>query len=409
MADVRMREPFRGQGVIRFEIPDDALAADHRARVLWRVVETLDLSRFTEGQRAVDGHAGRPVTSTRMLLTLWLYAISIGVGSAREIARRTRSDDAFRWIVGDESVSHATLSRFRIGYGEALDRLFTDVLGVLLHKSLLTLDLVAQDGTRVRANASAPSFRREASLEACREQAALHMKAVLAELDDPEPTPGEKAARVAAARDYERRVEEAIAVVKELRSQGKDEARASTTDADARVMKMADGGYRPGYNIQMATAGSALGGPRTVVGVNVTNIGSDMGSIMPMLEQIERRTGELPSVLLADANHAKHDCIRACAERGIEALIAVPARSENAGANADRGLAVEAWRERMRTDEAKETYRARAGLCELSNAHLKQHQRVAQVLVRGIEKVMCIALLAALSQNILQHAANLLS
>lgn len=394
---------------MRFEIPDDALPADHRARLLWRVVEMLDLAHFTEDAKAVDGHAGRPVTSTRMLLTLWLYAISVGIGSAREIERRTRSDDAFRWIVGGESVSHAKLSRFRVGHGDALDQLFTDVLGVLLHKGLLTLDLVAQDGTRVRASASAPSFRREASLEACREQAALHMKTVLTELEDPEATPGEKAARLAAARDYQRRVDEAIAVVQELREQGKAEPRASTTDADARVMKMADGGYRPGYNVQMATAGSPLGGPRTIVGVNVTNVGSDMGSIAPMIEQIERRTGELPNVLLADANHAKHDCIRACEERGVLALIAVPARSEKPGANADHAPAVEAWRERMRTPEAKETYRARAGLCELSNAHLKQHHRVAQVLVRGLEKVTCVALLAALSQNLVQHAANLLS
>lgn len=409
MSDVRMREPFRGQGVMRFEIPDDVLAADHRARLVWRVVETLDLARFTDGAKAVDGHAGRPVTSTRMLLTLWLYALSVGVGSAREIERRTQSDDAFRWVVGDESVSHATLSRFRIGHRDALDQLFTDVLGALLHKGLLSLDVVAQDGTRIRASASAPSFRREASLEACREQAALHVKAVLAEVDDPEPTAGEKAARLAAAVDYQRRVDEAIAVVKDLRAQGKDEPRASTTDAEARVMKMADGGYRPGYNIQMATAGSALGGPRTVVGVNVTNVGSDMGSIAPMLDQIERRTGLLPIVVLADANHAKHACIRACAERGVEALIAVPARSENAGPNADHDPAVVAWRERMETDEAREAYRARAGLCELSNAHLKQHHGFLQVLVRGIEKVTCVALLAALAQNVLQHAAKLLA
>jgi len=409
MAEVRTREPFRGQGVMRFEIPDDVLAADHRARLVWHVVETLDLSRFTEGAKAIDGHAGRPVTSARMLLTLWVYAISVGIGSAREIARRTRGEDAFRWIVGDESVSHATLSRFRIGHGEALDRLFTDVLGVLLHKGLLSLEIVAQDGTRIRASASAPSFRRKASLDECREQAALHVKAVLAEADDPEPTPGEKAARLAAARDYQRRVDEAIAVVRELRETGKEEPRASTTDADARVMKMADGGYRPGYNVQMATAGSALGGPRTVVCVNVTNVGSDMGSVTPMLGQIERRTGELPKVLLADANHAKHDCIRSCTERGVEALIAVPARSEKAGPNGDHDPAVAAWRERMRTEAAKETYRARAGLCELSNAHLKQQHGVAQVLVRGLEKVTCVALLAALAQNILQHAAKLLA
>jgi transposase len=394
---------------MRFEIPEDVLATDHRARLLWKLVDALDLSAFSAGAKSVEGHAGRPLASVRMLLTLWLYAISVGIGSAREIERQTHSDEAFRWIVGDETVSHARLSQFRVGHGAALDELFTDVLAVLLHKGLLSLDLVAQDGTRIRASASAPSFRREASVQECREQAALHFRAVLCEADDPEVTAGEKAARLAAAHDYQRRVDEALAVVKQLRGQGKDEPRASTTDADARVMKMADGGYRPGYNVQMATAGSELGGPRTVVGVQVTNVGSDMGSVTPMLEQIERRTGALPKVLLADANHAKHDCIRACAERGVEVLIAVPARSQKAGPNADDDPAVCAWRERMRTAEAARVFRARASLCELSNAHLKHHHGVAQLLVRGVEKVTCVALLAALAQNLLQHAAKLLT
>src|SRR5688572_8209738 len=144
MRQVRMREPFRGQAVMRFEVPDDVLSPDHRARLLWRVVDTLELTAFSAGAKSIDGHAGRPLSSTRMLLTLWLYAISTGIGSAREIERRTHSDDAFRWIVGDETVSHTRLSQFRVGHGAALDQLFTDVLGALLHKGLLSLELVAQ-------------------------------------------------------------------------------------------------------------------------------------------------------------------------------------------------------------------------------------------------------------------------
>lgn len=409
MSRVRTREPFRKQAVMQFAVPEDALALDHRARLLWRVVETLDLSAFTTDAKAVEGHVGRSLTSVRMQLTLWLYALSVGIGSAREIERCTRSDAAFQWIVGDQRVSHDTLSVFRIGHSAALDKTFTDVLGVLLHKKLATLDLVAQDGTRVRASASAPSFRQEPSLEECREQAALHVKAVLAESDDAETSDAEKAARLAAARDYQARVEAAIVVVQELAAAGKDKPRASTTDADARVMKMPDGGFRPGYNIQMATAGSPFGGPRTVVGVQVTHVGSDMGSISPMLDQIQCRTGELPKTLLADANHANHECIRDCERRGVEALIPVPARSQKAGPNADKDPAIAAWRARMQTEEAKRKLRARASLCELSNAHLKHHHGVAQILVRGVAKVTCVALLAALAANLLQHAAALLA
>jgi hypothetical protein len=172
---------------------------------------------------------------------------------------------------------------------------------------------------------------------------------------------------------------------------------------------MPDGGYRPGYDIQMATAGSPLGGPRTIVGVSVTNVGSDMGSVAPMLEQIQCRTSQLPRVLMADANHAKHDCIRACAARGVVALISVPARSQKTGPGADQDEAIVAWRARMQTDEAKTTFRARASLCELSNAHLKHHHGVVQLLVRGVAKVTCVAMLAALTANLLQHATALLA
>jgi len=411
MSQVRTSEPVREQGIFRWEMPEDALPEDHPARLFWRVVGTLDLSGFTREARAVEGQAGRSVLSVRMLLTLWLYAISVNIGSAREIARRTQSDAAFRWIVGDKSVGHAKLSEFRVGHGAVLDKLFTDVLGTLLHRRLISLDLVAQDGTRVRASASAPSFRRERSLLECREQAALHVKGVLAEADDPEATEGEKLARLEAALDYQRRVEAAIATVHELQSAGNTEARASTTDADARVMKMADGGFRPAYNVQLATAGSPMGGPRTIVGVRVTNIGSDMGSVKPMLDQIEERTERLPDVLLADGNHASHECIHDADARGVTTLIAVPKRKGSADGRrrANEDPAILAWKARMETDEAKTLYRARASLCELPNAHLKSRLGLGQLLVRSLPKVTCVALLAALSANILAHAHALLT
>jgi transposase len=407
----RIAEPQRKQGVIRFEMPEDTLPATHPARVLWDVVGMLDLGAFLDGVKAVVGTVGRKVLSPQMKLTLWLYAISTGVGSAREIARLVRSDDAYRWIVGDLKVGHHALSLFRVGHGAALQSLMTDILASLMFKGVLSLDLVAQDGMRVRAAATAPSFRRYESLLECREQAALHLKAVLAQADDPELTRAQQAAREAAARDFQQRVEEAISTVAELqktRKPSQKPARASTTDAEARTMKMADGGFRPAYNIRMATAGSPLGGPRTIVGVQVTNVGSDMGSITPMLDEIEHRTGQLPTVLLADANHAAHDCIRAATAAGVEVLVAVPERTQHAGAQADDDPAIVAWRERMTTDEAKKLYRARASLCELMNAHLRTHHGVDQLLVRGLAKVTCVALLAAITSNILQNATALL-
>jgi len=407
-AKARMVEPERRQGVIRFEMPEDTLAVMHAARVLWRITGQLDLSGFTRHARAVEGRGGRPLYSPHMLLTLWLYAISRGVGSAREIARLTETDLAYRWITGEMRVSHQLLSRFRVGHGEILEQLMTDVLAALLHKGLLSLQMVAQDGTRVRASASAPSFRSETALEQCLQQAQLHLKAVLAQADDPELTMAQKAAREAGARDFQRRVREAIATVAQLQPSGTSKPRASTTDPEARVMKMPDSARAwPGYNVQLAVAGSPMGGPRTIVGVRVTNVGSDMNSLTPMLDDIERRTGRLPPQLLADANHTGHDDIRAVAARGVELLVPVPQRTRNSRKAHDK--VISDWLARMQTPEAKRTMRARASLCELANAHFKDRFGLGRILVRGAPKVTCVALLGALTFNLLQHAARMLS
>lgn len=414
MSKPRLTEPERRQGVIRFEMPDDTLEPEHPARVLWQALGKLDLSDFVADARSVEGRAGRPTHSPRMMLTLWTYAISCGIGSAREIERRTRSEKAFQWIVGDVSVGHHLLSRFRVGHQEALDKLMTNILAALMHKGVLSLRLVAQDGMRVRASASAPSFRRSESLEECREQAALHLKAVLAQADDPELTAAQKAAREAGARDFQRRVDEAIATVEELQQgprRSDSPARASTTDPEARVMKMADGGFRPAFNVQMATAGSEFGGPRTVVGVNVINVGSDMASVTPMLDQIERRTGQLPGALLADANHGGHAAIVDARARGVDSLIPVPKRRARTDERDRRSTDpdIVAWMTRMEEPDAKDLYRARAGLCEWTNAQAAGRCGIRQFLVRGVKKATSVALLFAITVNLTQHLATLAS
>ena len=410
----RIEEPQREQGEVRFEIPDDMLAADHPARILWTLLGTLDLTAFGAACESVEGRPGRSLKSPRMLMTLWLYAIVRGIGSAREIARLVKTDVAFRWIVGDLEVGHHKLSEFRVGYGEPLNGLMTNVLASLMAKGLLSLDLVAEDGTRTRASATAPSFRTYGSLLECRQQAALHLKAVLASAGDPEHTRTQQARREAAARDFQERVEAAIATVQDLQNGRKPSdgpARASTTDAEARVMKMGDGGFRPAYNVQYGVAGSELGGPRTIVGVRVTNVGSDMGGLAPMAEQIEQRTGALPKTMLADGGFAKCEDIISTMSKGIDVVVPPPDTARAIEQLKREGAAPDliAWRERMNTPEAKQLYRARAGLCELANAHQKTHHGITQFLVKGIEKVTCVALLSALASNLMQNAHRLLS
>ena len=252
----------------------------------------------------------------------------------------------------------------------------------------------------------------------------MHLKAVLAQKDDPELTRRQQAAREAKARDYKARVEAALQTLKQQQASKKgarkDKVRASTTDADARVMKMADGGFRPAYNLQFAVAGEAEGGPRTIVGVEVTNQGTDLGSVGPMLQQVEQRTGQVPEHLLADGGHATLGDIKQCAARGVARcsafpadfravapLISVPKRMARAKEQGDHSPEVEAWREHMRTDEARERYKARAGLVENVNAQVKGRYGLTQLTVRGLAKVRSVALLVALAHNVAAHGQHL--
>lgn len=390
---------------MRFEMPEEALAQTHPARVLWQVLGTFDLTMFVRGAKSVDGQAGRSTHCPRMMLCVWLYAVSRGIGSAREIERLVKSDRAFEWIAGGVPLSHDVLSNFRVDHGDALERLMGEVLGALVHKELVTLEQVAIDGTRVRAHASAPSFRRQASLHACLEQARLHTKAVLSATHQSTRV---RAAAEAAARAFEKRVEAAIDVVGQLRAQGREKPRASTTDADARVMKMGDGGFRPAYNIQLAVAGSELGGPRTTVGVRVSQKGNDYDGLVAVTEDVHARTGKYPDAVLADGGFASHAGIDALAERGVRPIVSVT-EGDKTSAVRKPSDAVAAWRDDMETEDAKRRYKARAGLVELKNGRFKKSFGLAQLLVRGVAKVTCVVLMTAIADNLLQHAAKLLA
>jgi len=303
---VRTRQPVRGQLEFKTTSIDDLIPRDHVVRALDMVVQRLDLTPLKKRAKVVGSIGGRPIASPEMLLTLWLYAIARGVGSAREVERLTKSDNAFAWIVGDLSPSHDVIAAFRVDNGKAFSLLLTDVLASLLEQGLLDLDTIGQDGTRIRASAGAPSFRSAGALEECRQHAKTHLKAVLAGANDDEISEKARVAREAKAREYLERVEKAAATVEALRAT-KEEPRVSTTDPDARVMKMADGGFRPGYNLQFAVAGKATGGPRSIVGVRVTNLGSDYGSVVPMFDDIIERLRRGPKVILADGGHFRRE------------------------------------------------------------------------------------------------------
>ena len=391
---------------------ESLLPPEHRARAVWAVVEQLDLSAFYDAIVARGSEPGRPAIDPQILVALWLYATSEGVGSARELARLCEAHDAYRWLCGGVAVNHHTLSDFRVGHEQALDALMTQVLAVLLRQGLVKLTRVAQDGTRVRASAGASSFRREKSLRACLEAAQAQVARVKQEAEHPAGA-GQARAQAAAARAARERVKRVARAVAELPkvqavkpdAAAKAQARVSTTDPEARVMKMGDGGYRPAYNVQFATATEG----RVIVGVQVTNAGTDMGQMRPMHAEIARRTGEQPAEYLVDGGFTKLEAIEEASAEGttVYAPVPTPRRDGIDPYQPKRGdsPAIAAWRTRMGTDAAKGIYKERAATAETVNGDLRTWRGLDRLPVRGCPKVLSIALWAAVTYNVLRWIA----
>lgn len=404
----RFQAPVRGQGEWVASALDDLLDADHRARVVWRFVRSLDLQPFYGRIRAVERHAGRPPIDPRILMALWLYATVEGVGSARALARLCDEHVAYRWICGGVSVNHHTLSDFRTENGERLDRLLTQSVASLMAEGLVTLERVAQDGVRVRASAGAGSFRGKDALEECLKQAQEQVETLKRELEeDPAATTARQAAaRERAVREREDRVRRAIAQRDEAerKKEGDDDkrkTRASTTDPEARVMKMGDGGFRPAFNAQIATDTAS----QIVVDVGACNVGSDSGLLGPMLGQVQKRYGRRPRQALVDGGYVHAGDIEGAFEQGVEvyAPVRVDRRSRRDPhvAREDDGPGMGAWRVRMGTEAAKEIYKTRAATAECVNA-LARNRGLRHLLVRGLEKTRSVLLWFALAHNMMR-------
>lgn len=409
----RLREPARDQIELRSVDIDSLIGADHRMRVIWDYVEGLDLSELEDRIKAREHRAGHPAAAPRLLLGLWLYATSDGVGSARALARLCTTDDIYRWLCGGVSVNYHSLADFRVGCADLLDRLLSEHLAALAKASLVDLETLAQDGVRIRANAGAGSFRREATLD---RQLAL-AQAVVEELKrETDADPGAsnqriRAAKERAARERSARVQAAKAALAEIKRKRQElddkggngkkpkEPRASTTDPQARVMKMADAGFRPAYNVQVLSAA----GETIVAAIKVENTGSDRGLLRPMMQDWAARNGRFAQRHLVDGGFCSAEDIEWAHSQGIE--VYCPPTQSKSGADPyqprprDREGVV-AWRARMASEAGKAQYKART-ICECIHARWRNWD-LRQVSVRGIEKVRAVVLWYALTNNILE-------
>jgi transposase len=361
-ASPRLRAIDRNQLILRPIDVEQLIPEDHAARALWEFTSRLNLTRFYEGIRAVEGHAGQPGWDPRLLIAVWLYGYSRGIGSAREISRMCEHEPGLQWLCGMEAINHHSLSDFRVEHDAALKDLFTQVLGVLSAEGLITLERVTLDGTRIRAWASGNTFRREATL---REHLKLAEQQVQAMGDPRQPVVVNKRiaqARKRAARDKQERLKRALEQLEkvrgERRSDNREEARASETDPDARVMKRAGGGFEPAYNVQLTTDAAA----GVIVGLQVTQSGADAPQLQPAMEQIQECFGRVPPQVVTDSGYASRENIVAMHGRS-ELICPVEDYAENryAGQQARWGVADEFTAEHFVYDAEQDLYQCPAG------------------------------------------------
>jgi transposase len=411
--DARMREPVRDQIELRAVDPDSLIGADHSARLFWDYVQKLDLSAVEGAIKARVHTPGQAPPSPRLLLALWLYAVSEGVGSARALARLCEHHDAYRWLCGGVSVNYHGLSDFRVAHPELLDQLLIDNVAALSAAGIIDLDEVTQDGLRVRAAAGASSFRRGKILREELEKAKRMVEQLKQEQESDHDASNRRiqAARERAVRERKERVEAALAKQGELAAERErraktnkakvakqKEPRASSTDAEARNMKMADGGFRPAYNCQI----SAVGDGQVVVAVGVDTMGSDRGMVRPMLDELQRCYGRRPHRHLVDGGFNKNDDTEWAASIGVD-IYGPPMNSKHKtdpyAPRSDDGPGVAAWRQRMNSPQGKEIYKRRA-LHECINARFRQWG-LYQFTVRGSQKIATVLRWLALANNIL--------
>jgi transposase len=415
-------EPNRKQVELRASDLESLLAEDHRARLVWGYVERQELSALFDAIKARGAAPGRRAIDPRILFALWLYAVLDGVGSGREIARLTRAHDAYRWICGGVSVNYHALNDFRSGAGHeaVMDEVLGDNVAALAAVGAITLERVAQDGMRVRADAGAGSFRRRVSLQTHQAEARALVQALKtqAQADPGQASRRAQAARLRAAQVREQRIAEALARLPEMAAAKRrngdkpEEARASTTDAQASTMKMGDGGFRPAYNVQFATDCAS----QVIVGVEAVTAGSDMAQLAPMVEQVEQRLGRPPAQWLVDGGFPAHAQIDAVAGK-TEVYAPVP-QPKGRGRDDDEppapgsefepkpgdSEAVVQWRTRMNSDAARAIYKDRAASAECVNA-LARNRGLLRMPVRGLAKVRCVVRLYALAHNLMRMVA----
>jgi transposase len=399
------------------------LPSDHRARIVWSFVESLDLSALYDVIGSREGEPGRPPPDPAVLLALWLYATVEGIGSARQLERLAQRDVAYRWLAGGVPLNYHGLADFRVRHVGVLDRLLTESVTALVAEGVVSLSEIAVDGTKVRAPVSRGSFKTADRLDRIEAAVGQRLAALKAEVaQDPEASSRRKqAAQLRAAREVQERAQRARAALEKMRAEKekrrkthpqaeakkKSEPSASLSDPEARYMRFPDGAIRPAYNAQIAAV------PRQgiIISVAMTDRRNDAGLAVPMVDDLARRYGKAPQHLLIDTHYATGSDIAALAMREADPVkVFAPPPTERGDVSprcwSDRQRqrdrepeAVKEWRRRMETAEGQAVFRLRK-LIERLNANIKNHG-FGFLPVRGLVKATAVALWHALANNLM--------
>jgi transposase len=328
---------------------------DHPARGIWAMVNQLDLTRLEEKIKAVEGRAGQSSLDPRLLMSLWIYAYSEGISAARELSRMCEYEPGCQWLTGMQPVNYHTLSDFRVEHKDELNAIFVQVLGLLSAEGFIEMKRITQDGTKVKAHAGSNSFRREDRIRQHLQLAREQVEA-MGSPESEELSQRVIQARKRASREKQQRLEEALKELEQLQKaraeSEKDQVRISETDPEARVMKQANGGFASSYNVQIST--DAANG--IIVGVDVTQAGTDCDQLVNGIQRVEANTGRTPEQVLVDGGYTmKNSNIEAMAERGIDLNGPVP-ENNNAASFKQRGIQPEFYPDKFRYDETTDTF-----------------------------------------------------
>ncbi len=298
---------------------EELIPADHLARAIWEVTGKLDFSGFLKNNKSVEGKQGRERWDPRLLASVWVYAYSQGIGAAREIERQMEHEPGMRWLTGNGKVNYHSLSDFRVDHGEAVEKLFCELLGMLSREGLLDLSEVTQDGTKIRAAGGGSSLRRDKTLQEHIREAEEAVRK-LSQAEEAERVLSRKeAAQKRAAEERKARLEQAVKELEEIRKSPSkrkkaEEARVSETEPEARVMKDGQGGYGLSYNVQTTTE-TKYG---LLVSVGITQQGNDNYQLDPAMDRMEKQAGQKPSRVLVDGGFINAKTIEKMEEKKIE-------------------------------------------------------------------------------------------